>query len=176
MEWLISAGLIHKVSMVSQPSIPLTTYSNDTMFKIYFVDVGLLRKLAGVQAKYVFDKTDSYKQFKGAVAENHVLNELISMGKHPYYWRSKWEAEVDFISMFGTSMVPIEIKSETNTKSKSLTVYRGLYHPRHSVKVSMNNVGGNDGVIAIPLWMVWRLDRLMLKMDSKNEWDELHFD
>jgi len=156
MEWLISAGLIHKVCMISAPMVPLSSYSDETMFKIYFSDVGLLRRLAGVDPAFIFDNTDKYKHFKGAVAENHVLNELLFIGKSPYYWRSDGIAEVDFVDNFGTKIVPIEVKAETNTKSKSLAQYIVLYRPECAIKVSMNNIGKN-GVIGLPLWVVWRL-------------------
>ena len=156
MEWLISAGLIHKVSMISAPMVPLSSYSDETVFKIYFADVGLLRKLARVDPAFIFDSSDKYKHFKGAVAENYVLNELLFLGKSPYYWRSEGIAEVDFIDNFGTKTVPIEVKAETNTKSKSLSQFIDLYRPECAVKVSMNNIGKN-GVVGLPLWLVWKI-------------------
>ena len=155
-EWLISAGLVHKVNMISAPMVPLSSYSDETVFKIYFADVGLLRKLARVDPAFIFDGSDKYKHFRGAVAENHVLNELLFIGKSPYYWKSEGIAEVDFIDNFGTKTVPIEVKAETNTKSKSLARFIDLYHPECAVKVSMNNVGKN-GVIGLPLWLVWKI-------------------
>ena len=156
MEWLISAGLVHKVCMISAPMVPLSSYSDETIFKMYFSDVGLLRRLAGVDPGFIFDNNDKYKHFKGAVAENHVLNELLFMGKSPYYWKSEGIAEVDFIDNFGTKTVPIEVKAETNTKSKSLTRFIDLYHPECAIKISMNNIGKN-GIIGLPLWLVWRI-------------------
>jgi predicted AAA+ superfamily ATPase len=155
-EWLISAGLIHKVCMISAPMVPLSSYSNDTVFKIYFADVGLLRRLAGVDPAFIFDSSDKYKHFKGAVAENHVLNELLFMDKSPYYWRSEGIAEVDFIDNFDTMSVPIEVKAETNTKSKSLVQFIEMYHPECAVRISMNNIGRN-GAISLPLWLVWKI-------------------
>ncbi|MDR3283166.1 MAG: ATP-binding protein [Candidatus Methanoplasma sp.] len=156
LEWMISAGLVHKVRRISEPMAPLSAYSDERIFKIYFADVGLLRRLAGVDSRFVFDASGRYKHFKGAMAENHVLNELLFIGKSPYFWRSEGVAEVDFVDDFGVDTVPIEVKAETNTKSKSLSRYIDQYHPRLAVKVSMNNVGKN-GVIGLPLWLVWRI-------------------
>jgi len=156
MEWLISAGLIYKVKMISAPMVPLSSYSDETIFKIYFADIGLLRKLAGVDPAFIFDGNGKYKHFKGAVAENYVLNELLFIGKSPYFWKSGGVAEVDFIDNFGTKTVPIEVKAETNTKSKSLAKFIDLYRPECAVKISMNNVSKN-GIIGLPLWMVWKI-------------------
>ncbi|MDR2845723.1 MAG: ATP-binding protein [Candidatus Methanoplasma sp.] len=171
LEWLISAGLIHKVCMISRPSVPLSAYSDENMFKIYFCDVGLLRILAGVPTEFLFKQSDEYAQFKGAVAENFVLNEMKVLGKDPYYWRSEGKAEVDFIDMLGTKIVPIEVKAETNTRSKSLAEYIRTYGPETAVKVSMNPPGGSNGIVAVPLYMVWKLEEILSGIDPGDRND-----
>ncbi|MDR3283460.1 MAG: ATP-binding protein [Candidatus Methanoplasma sp.] len=157
LEWLVSAGLVHKVRKISRPTIPLSAYSDETIFKVYFVDVGLLRVLAGVPPAFIFDAGGEYSHFKGAVTENYALNELKILGKDPYYWRSKGDAEVDFVDVFGSLVVPIEVKLELNRKSKSLAQYVKEYDPKNAVVISMNNAGNGNGVAGVPLWAVWMI-------------------
>jgi len=160
LEWLISAGLVHKVTKVSGPMVPLSAYSDSTVFKIYFSDVGLLRKLADVDPGYMLEQKEEFKHFKGAMAENFVLNELLQMEKQPYYWHSDGNSEVDFVAGFGTKQVPIEVKAEKNNRSKSLGVYIEKYNPEVAIKTSMNGIGRDDNVISVPLWMIWKLNDL----------------
>jgi len=162
LEWLISAGILHKVSKISAPAIPLSSYSDETIFKLYFVDIGLLRTLSDTPTRFVFDGGEEYKHFKGAVAENYVLNELTSLGKTAFFWKSNNDAEVDFICTFGSAIVPIEVKSDKNLRSPSLTRYVSQYAPGRSVKISANPNFTDDGnKVRIPLWMAWRIDSII---------------
>jgi len=158
LEWLISAGIVYKVKKITAPSIPLSAYSDETNFKIYFVDVGLLRALSGVPTRFVFENTEEYKHFRGAAAENYVLNELVALRKTPFFWKSKNDAEVDFVCIFGSLNVPIEVKSDRNLKSPSLAVYRSEYSPKKSVKISMNPNFTDDGTnVRVPMWLAWNI-------------------
>jgi predicted AAA+ superfamily ATPase len=156
LEWLVSAGLAHKICRLSRPGAPLSAYSDESMFKLYFSDVGPLRRLSGVAPGFMFDASDRYSHFKGAMAENHVLNELPVLGKAPYYRRSDGVAEVDFVADFGMKAVPIEVKAEEGSKSKSLSRYVSLYGPECAVRASMGGAGKN-GALSVPLWLVWRI-------------------
>ncbi|MDV0446451.1 hypothetical protein MsAg5_02890 [Methanosarcinaceae archaeon Ag5] len=164
MEWLIQAGLIYRVAKITKPGIPLSAYSDLSYFKLYFADIGLLRKTAKVPAEVIIERTnknelkDIYKEFKGVLAENYVLCELVNLKNAvPFYWRSENIAEVDFIAQFGADIVPIEVKADHNSKSKSLDVYRKQYNPRISIKATMNNVSGKE-VKFVPLYLAWKLD------------------
>ena len=96
--------------------------------------------------------------FKGALTENYVLCELMALRDEiPYYWKSENIAEVDFIAQFGMDIVPIEVKSERNMKSKSLAAYRKKYQPRISIRTSMEKFSGTD-VKNVPLYMFWRIE------------------
>jgi len=162
LEWLISAGIVHKVNKITAPSIPLSAFSDETNFKLYFVDVGLLRLLSGTPARFIFDSADLYKQFKGAMAENYVLNELIFSGKAPFFWKSNNDAEVDFVDTFGSLIVPIEVKSDRNVRSKSLGRYVSMYGPEKAVKISLNPNITNDGTdVRIPLWITWKINSII---------------
>ncbi len=155
LEWLISAGLAYKVAKIEKPFIPLSSYADQTFFKLYLCDVGLLRCLAKVPASIIFDKTNNYKEFKGSLTENFVLSELVSSHKTtPYYWKSNNTAEVDFIVQMGTEIVPIEVKSEQNDKAKSLAEYRKKYNPSHSIKTSTKTLSGDQSLHNIPLYLI----------------------
>lgn len=161
LEWLISAGLAYKVSKIEKPFMPLSAYADQTFFKLYMVDVGLLRKLSRLPAQALLEKNDAFKEFKGALTENYVLCEIVNnQNAVPYYWKSKNIAEVDFVAQFGMHIVPIEVKSERNLKAKSLAEYRKQYKPDISIKTSMGNVSG-DEVKNIPLYMLWKIDKMM---------------
>ncbi len=159
--WLVSAGLAYKVIKIEKPFMPLSAYADQTFFKLYMADVGLLRKMSRLPAQAILEKTDNYKEFKGALAENYVLCELVfNQNTVPYFWKSKNVAEVDFVAQFGMNIVPIEVKSERNEKAKSLAEYRKQYSPDISVKTSMNNISGKE-VKLIPLYMLWKIDQII---------------
>jgi predicted AAA+ superfamily ATPase len=153
-EWLISAGMVYKVRRVELPSVPLAAYADDTYFKLYACDVGLVRRLADVPASVVYQANETYKHFKGALTENLALTELVAaLGPEIYFWRSGNQAEVDFIVRLEADIVPVEVKSERNTVAKSLSVYRAKYSPERALTLSMKpDFGAN-----IPLYLIWRL-------------------
>ncbi len=159
LEWLIGAGLVYKVCKIEKPYIPLSSYADDTAFKLYMSDVGILRKLSKLPYEVVLDATPHYREFKGSMTENYVLCELIqSVDDTAYYWSSGNTAEVDFIIQSGADIVPIEVKSEKNVKARSLAEYRKKYEPKYAVKTSMKNDTGGEEVLNIPLYMISRLE------------------
>ena len=166
LQWLISAGLCHKVNKIDKPSIPISSYIDIQKFKIYMSDVGLLRRKAKVDASIILsDNNDIYKEFKGALAENFVLLELLSLkGNELYYWTSGNTAEVDFIWQLKDKVIPFEVKSGENLGSRSLVIYREKYNPEISVKASMKNVEIHDGLINIPLYLLWNLEEYIKNM------------
>ena len=158
LQWLISAGLVYKVSKIEKPFMPLSAYADQNYFKLYMSDVGLLRKIAGLPPETILNKSELYVEFKGALTENYVLCELIKIHKEDiHYWKSQNIAEVDFIAGFGMKIVPIEVKSERNTKTRSLTEYRKKYNPDKSFIISMNNLSGNS-IKNIPLYLLWKIN------------------
>ena len=160
LEWLIDAGLVYKVAKIEKPFIPLSSYADNAFFKIYLCDVGLLRKLANVPAEIIIDSSNIYSEFKGAVSENFVLNELIkSIGGPLYYWTSDNSAEVDFVVQSNAYVVPIEVKSETNVKARSLSVYIDKYQPKYAVKTSLNVDVGGEKIYRLPLYLINQINR-----------------
>jgi len=161
LEWLISAGLVYKVAKIEKPFVPISAYADQTYFKLYLSDVGLLRKMANVAAGYILQKSDDFREFKGAMAENFVLSELMNLYENEwFYWKSGNMAEVDFILQHDTDIIPIEVKSERNDKAKSLAEYRKKYQPRIAVKTSMNNVSYGE-IRQIPLYLLWQINKYL---------------
>lgn len=160
LEWLIAAGLVYKVCKIEKPFIPLSSYADDTSFKLYMADIGILRKLSKLPYEVILDATPNYKEFKGSLTENYVLCELVkSVDETLYYWSSGNTAEVDFILQSGSEIVPVEVKSERNVKARSLAEYRKKYAPKYSVKTSMKNETNGEEVLNIPLYLISALER-----------------
>ncbi len=163
LEWLIAAGLVHKVRKIEKPFMPLSSYADDTAFKLYMSDIGILRKLSKLPYEVILDATPNYREFKGSLTENFVLCELVkSVDDSLYYWSSGNTAEVDFILQCGSEIVPIEVKSERNVKARSLAEYRKKYAPRCSVKTSMKSEANGEEVLNIPLYLISGLKRFVL--------------
>ncbi|MGN1343594.1 MAG: ATP-binding protein [Traorella sp.] len=165
LEWLVNAGLIHRLELVKNPELPLSFYADATFFKVYMSDVGLLRKKSGVSYKVILEDSDLYKTFKGPFTENFVLNELIKMNIHPYYWNSGNTAELDFIFEYEDKVIPIEAKADMHTKAKSYGLFCKKYEPKIGFKFSMKNVGNNKvdktTTYSIPLYLIWMIKKYL---------------
>ena len=167
MTWLQSAGMVYKVHRIEKPSVPLKAYVNNSHFKLYFPDVGLLRKMADLSAKSILEEDILYKEFKGVMAENYCLQELVGLlDDVPFYWSSGNLAEIDFVVQFTDKIVPIEVKAAENVKSKSLAVYRKKYKPILSIKASRLNLNYKDGLLSCPLYLLWKLPEFIEKIFS----------
>lgn len=161
LEWLISAGLVHKVCKIEKPFMPLSSYAEETAFKLYVSDVGLLRKMSKLPHEVILDASPIYKEFKGALTENYVLTELLkSTTDTAYYWSSGNTAEVDFVVQCNSDIVPIEVKSERNVKARSLAEYLKKYEPKYSVKTSMRSEVKTEGLMSLPLYLIASLRTL----------------
>ena len=160
LEWLIGAGLVYKVRKIEKPFMPLSSYADDTAFKLYMSDIGILRKLSKLPHEVLLDATPNYKEFKGSLTENYGLCELVkAVDDSLYYWSSGNTAEVDFILQCSSEIVPIEVKSERNVKARSLAEYRKKYSPKFAVKTSMKSETGGVEVLNIPLYLISALRR-----------------
>lgn len=160
--WLIQAGLVYKVNRVTKVGVPLSVYQDLTAFKIYFLDMGLLRRKARLQPAAILNPTELFSEFKGALAENYVLQSLlVQFGELPYYWTSDGKAEVDFLLSYQNEILPVEVKSGENTRSRSLSVYDQENNPRVKLRFSMKNLINQDGLINIPLFMADRTRDLL---------------
>lgn len=154
--WLIDCGLIHKVSQITKPSIPLAAYVNIRSFKIFLVDVGLLAALSRLDKKSIIDGNTIFEEFKGALTEQFVLQQLISNQQiQPYYWSAaKGTSEIDFVLQWGNNVIPVEVKAAENLQAKSLKSYVEKYQPEYAVRTSMSNYRKEKWLINIPLYAI----------------------
>lgn len=162
LQWLKDAGLITQLFLVEKPELPLSGFADRTYFKVYMSDIGLLRAKSGLSPETIINETEAYIRYKGAFAENYVLNELLSIGKEPYFWRSGNTAEVDFIYEDKSYMIPVEVKSADNTQAKSYKQFCRKYEPEIGFKLSEKNIAENmreqTRTISLPLYMNWAID------------------
>ena len=156
MLWLTDCGLIHKVHRVSAPNLPLKAYEDLKAFKLFLVDVGLLSCMAGLRQDVLLDGNELFKEFKGALTEQYVLQQLATVkGLNINYWMAdRGPAEVDFIIDTGSDVIPVEVKAEVNLQAKSLKVYRDKFQPKLSVRISMADYKKEDWLLNLPLWAI----------------------
>ena len=154
--WLSDCGLVHKVNRVTVPNLPLKAYEDLRAFKLFFVDIGLLSCLAGLRQNVLLDGNELFKEFKGALTEQYVLQELKTRkGIQCYYWTAeRGTAEVDFVVGNGADVFPIEVKAEINLQAKSLKVFHEKYRPAKSIRTSMADYKDEGWLINLPLWAV----------------------
>ena len=150
--WLADAGLVYQIFNVTKPGIPLSGYEDREAFKLYACDCGLLRRLAGVKADVIQNRNAGYTEFKGAMAENAVLQALLPQigPDKPFYWTSAGRAEIEFLIDVASEVIPVEVKAEGNTNGRSLSIYTQKYSPARRIRISMNNLQENGGLYSIP--------------------------
>ncbi len=152
--WLINAGLAYRIYCSVKPALPLSAYDDLTVFKIYLPDVGLLRRLSLLDAVAIVEGNRLFTEFKGALTENFTLSFLLQQFEGlPRYWKSGNKAEVDFLIQYENNIIPVEVKSDENIRSKSLTFYRKKFNPQLSIRFSLRNLKQEKGLINIPLFM-----------------------
>ena len=161
--WLEDAGMIHRIFSISKPEMPISAYEETDAFKVYACDCGLLRRLAHLPATVVTDPIANYTEFKGAMAENAVLQSVIPLldNQKPYYWTSPGTAEVEFVIQWDDEIIPIEVKAEDNISGSSLSVYTKNYAPRYRMRFSMLNLQANCGLLSSPAPLAGWLDKWM---------------
>lgn len=160
-EWLRLSGLIHLVPKVSKPSLPLAGYVESGVFKVYMIDTGLLSTMSGLAAKTVIDGDRIFQEFKGALTEQYVLQELVLNDIRLNYWASESDSEIDFMFQYESDIVPVEAKANISLQAKSLHVYRQKYNPKFSVRTSLAGYEANNGLYNIPLYMIGNVLRII---------------
>jgi len=160
--WLEDAGLIHKISRVSNASLPLEGFVDIGAFKLFMVDIGLLGAKSGLDAKTIIEGNTIFGQYKGALTEQYVLQELkCSTGNEIYYWSSEQGiAEIDFLIQTGGKVIPIEVKAQENLKAKSLKSFRDKFHPELSLRTSMSDFREEETLTNLPLYGISLINSL----------------
>lgn len=157
--WLSDCGLVHKVSRVNVGRLPLRAYADIKAFKMFVLDVGLLGCMAGLNKKILLDGNDLFVEFKGALTEQYVLQQLITdsdLGIY-YYTNDSGSCEVDFLVDIGDEVVPIEVKAEKNLRAKSLRAYVEKYTPQIAIRTSMQTYKKEDWLLNLPLYAIENL-------------------
>ncbi len=158
-QWLIDCGLVYKVSRVNEPHMPLKAYKSMNAYKLFMLDVGLLGALSELPAESILEGNDIFIEFKGALTEQYVLQQLISDTDYtPYYFGTeKATFEQDFLIQKGKNIIPIEVKAEANVRSQSLKAYCDRYHPEKAVRFSTLKYIDQGWMVNIPLYAVCNL-------------------
>ncbi len=152
--WLSDCGLVHKVHRINAPNLPLAAYEDTKAFKLFVLDVGLMSCMTGLGQRVLVDKNELFKEFKGALTEQYVLQQLKTMPNLNvfYYTNERNSSEIDFVAGTEDKVIPIEVKAEINLMAKSLKVYREKYRPKAAVRLSMADYEKQDGLISLPLY------------------------
>lgn len=165
LQWLVDARLVHKVFRSTAPGLPLSAYDDLSAFKIYLVDVGLLRRLSQLAPTAFGEGNRLFTEFKGALTENFVLQTLLTQFEvMPRYWsQTNPPYEVDFLIQRDNDIFPIEVKAETNIKSKSLRKFKELFGEQVKLRIrfSLDNLKLDGDILNIPLFMADQTDRLI---------------
>lgn len=154
--WLSDCGLVHKVSRINAPNIPLKAYEDLKAFKLFIVDVGLLGAMVGLNQRTLLNGNELFTEFKGALTEQYVMQQLAvnqDLGIY-YYTNDRNTCEVDFIVDNGDNIIPLEVKAEINLKAKSLKTYREKFTPEISIRSSMADYSEEVGLINLPLYAI----------------------
>lgn len=157
-EWLLDCGLVGKVYRVEKPAVPLKAYAEFSAFKLFLLDVGLLGAMSDLDARSILEGNRLFMEFKGALTEQYVYQQLIAeTGYIPYYFSASSHTEIDFLVQKEGEVVPVEVKAEENLKAKSLRAYCDKYQPRYAVRISMSNYRQQDWLMNLPLYAVENL-------------------
>jgi predicted AAA+ superfamily ATPase len=158
--WLKSAGIIYQCILAREGRMPLSAYANNQAFKIYLFDTGVLCSKFDIAPSVILSQSHSMDGFKGALAENYIIQALAANGITPYYWASEGKAEVDFVFQNDQGeIIPLEAKSADNVRAKSLRQYMDLYRPPYTIRVSAKNFGFENGIKSVPLYAMFCIER-----------------
>lgn len=160
--WLSDCGLVHRVSRVNAPGIPLRAYEDMKAFKLFVLDVGLLGCMTGLHQRTLLDGNTLFVEFKGALTEQYVCQQLKTLADLElcYYTNDRGSCEVDFVVDTGGRVMPLEVKAETNLRAKSLKTYREKFSPELAIRTSMADYRKEDGLVNLPLYAIGQIGSL----------------
>jgi Holliday junction resolvase-like predicted endonuclease len=154
-EWLEFAGVVLKCERVEQGFMPISVYRDLAGFKLYMSDVGLLSMKSGISQQAILSLGETPNNYIGFVTENYVAQALATKRYGLYYWTSAGAAELDFVLQKGDEIIAVEVKTGTNTKSKSLNMFVTKYKPAYSIRISSKNFGFENNIKSVPLYAVF---------------------
>ena len=152
-QWLQDCGLVLKSTRIKKPGMPLIAYMEMSTFKIYMLDVGLLSARGDLDAKILLERNRIFGEFKGALTEQFVAQELTAAGMNLFYYaKENSSGELDFVLQKGTRIIPVEVKAEENLQAKSLKAYCAQHKPEIAVRTSMSDYREQEWMINVPLY------------------------
>lgn len=160
LNWLRDANLIVKCHSVSKCVMPLKAYNDLTSFKIYLNDVGLLRRMSNLDSRIILERNKLFEEFKGAFTENYVANVLNYLNGYSPNYYTFGRYEIDFVIQRNNKIIPIEVKSDMNIKSTSLTKYNNDNSNELSIRFSLNNLCKDGKILNVPLYFIEYIDNL----------------
>lgn len=161
LNWLIDSGLVHKVSRVTKPNMPLKAYEDVSAYKLFLLDVGLLGAMTDLDSRSLLENDKLFNDYNGAITEQYVLQEFKTIGELPvFYWASN-KAELDFLIQYQNNIIPVEVKATINLQAKSLKSFRQKYEPKISVRTSLADYEENAGLFNIPLYDIEKLKEII---------------
>jgi len=162
LSWLIDCGLVHKICRVSKPGIPLKAYEDYNAFKLFIADVGLMGAMGDIDVRTLLEGNTIFEEFKGALTEQYVLQQLTSIRDLViYYWSAERSiAEIDFLIQYSGEVIPIEVKAEENLQAKSLKTFCQKYSPQTAIRTSMSDFRKEDWLTNLPLYAISELTKL----------------
>lgn len=159
--WLNNSNIVNKIFNVTKPDFPLNAYTDLSSFKLYMLDVGLLRRKANLDSKIVIEGNRLFEEFKGALTENFVLNMIISKFEEKPNYYTFDRNEIDFVIQSKNEIIPVEVKSGENINNISLTKFNELNGNKISVRFSTKNLDKSGKILNIPIFMVEYIDKLI---------------
>ncbi len=163
LSWLIDCGLAYKVTRALKPGIPLKAYEDNQAFKLFVVDTGLLAAMGDIDAKTLLEGNRIFEEFKGALTEQYVLQQLKTVpGLAIHYWSAeRSSAEIDFLVQYAGDVVPIEVKAEENLQAKSLKAFCQKYSPSRAIRTSMSDYREESWLTNIPLYAIGNITSII---------------
>ncbi|MFA6989559.1 MAG: DUF4143 domain-containing protein, partial [Candidatus Gastranaerophilaceae bacterium] len=163
LSWLSNCGLIYKVNKVKKPGLPITAYEDFDTFKLFVLDVGLLGALTNLDTKTLLEGNKIFEEFKGAIAEQYVLQQFKTIKDFPvFYWSNETSrSEIDFIIQLDSKVIPVEVKASTNLKAKSLKNYIEDFKPEIAIRTSMADCKKTDNLYDVPLYVIEELNEIV---------------
>ena len=168
LSWLTDCGLVHKVCRAEKPALPLKAYAENNAFKLFMADTGLMAAMTDLDAKTLLEGNLIFTEFKGALTEQFVLQQLVSNEDYAvYYWSAERSiAEIDFLIQYKDIIVPLEVKAEENLQAKSLRVFHEKFKPVISVRTSMSDFRRQDWLVNLPLYAINEIGNVLSKIQG----------
>lgn len=164
LNWLIDASLVHKVSRVSIPNMPLKAFEDVSSYKLFLLDIGLLSAMNELDPRSLLENDKLFNDYNGALTEQYVLQEFKTLNSFPIFYWSNNRAKIDFLIQCKNNIIPIEVKATINLQAKSLKSYREKFSPKISIRTSLADYKENNGLINLPLYDIENLEKIILNV------------